>query len=101
MTIRQSQVTWKWVPRSPSKVKSQPTLQREQKQKTGNKNDWRALEGGGRAALAVAAPGVPAQVAGGQLRFGVVASHRASPCPKRRASVYMSPLFGNAGLAKT
>lgn len=101
MKIRQSHVTLEMGSTEPLKGKSQSTLQREQEHETGNKNNRRAMEGGRRATRAVAAPSFPTEVTGGQLRFGVVTSHRASPCSKRRTSVYTSPLFRNVSFAKT
>lgn len=96
MKIRQSRVTPEMGPTEPLESKSQPTLQREQKHETENRNNGRVMEGGWRAALV----GAATEVAGGQLHFGVVTSHRSSPCSKKRTSVYTSPLFRNIYFAK-
>lgn len=55
-------------------------LQREQKHETENENGRRDGTGSwGSTPARTAAAGAPAEVAGGQLRSGVVTSHRVSP----------------------
>lgn len=67
-----------------SKSKSQPMLQREQTHETENENYWRVRKADWSSILAMtAAVDVPTEVTRGQLRFGVVTSHRLSPCSKR------------------
>lgn len=102
MKIRQSHGTAGTCYMESFRNKSRPMLQREQKHEAGNKNDRGEPPGGRRSTLAVtAAADVSAEVTGGQLHFGVVTSHRLSPCSKRRTSVYTSPLFRNIYFANT
>lgn len=96
MKVRQSHVTLEMGSTEPLKSQSQPTLQREQKHETENKNNCRVMEGGGRAAGRAAVE----EVTGGQLHFGVVTSHRSSPCSKRRTSVSRLPCLETVTLPK-
>lgn len=69
--------------------KSRPRLQGEQKRGAEQEEaGGQAREAGrGRAGAGAAGERVPAEVTGGQLRPGVVASHRSPPCSKRQTSL--------------
>lgn len=68
--------------------KSRPTLQEQKREAEEEEAGGQAREvGRGREVAGAAGERVPAEVTGGQLRSGVVASHGSPPCSKRQTSL--------------